>query len=83
MVILAKAIKGKEYCYIKNTAHQVSKSSANKIKDVLNDYQYTLKADEVWHKYEIDKYDGGYDYAEMQAFRIRNGLVKDVQVRSF
>ena len=75
MVILAKAVKGKEYLYNPKSAHMVSKASADYILSVVNSYKYRLKDGETWHKYEIDEYDTAYYYAVEQHFSVRKGVV--------
>lgn len=78
MYILALAKKGAEFMYNPKTAHQVSKNSAEKIKNVLNQLKYKIKSDgQVWHIYEADRYDAAYDYAMFQRFTIRNGIIKE------
>lgn len=83
MIILAKAVSGKEFMYDPRSAHQVSKRSADQICNVLNheNVRYKLNAGEIWHIYEIDQYDTAYNYASTQRFTIRNGIVKAVGVR--
>lgn len=77
MLILAKTIEGKEYFYNARSARAVSKKSAQTIRDIANDNNYQLRPGEKWHIYEIDKYDIAFDYAQLQAFKIRNGIVRD------
>lgn len=75
MLVIAKSVKGHEYLYKAHTARKVSARSAEKILNVLNDMRWNLEENEVWHIHEIDQYDRAYDYAEMQAFTIRKGIV--------
>lgn len=78
MYILALTQKGAEFIYNLSTAHQVSKNSAEKIKDTLNQLKYKIKSDsQVWHIYEVDRYDAAYDYATLQRFTIRNNTIKE------
>lgn len=78
MYILAQTQKGKEFLYSPSTAHKVSKNSAEKIKDTLNQLKYKIKSDsQVWHIYEVDRYDAAYDYAMFQRFTIRNNTIKE------
>lgn len=76
MKIVAITKKGIEYVYSVRTAHFVSERSANKICDVLNEYRFKIKGDEVWYVYDVDRYDTAYDYAMMQKFSVRKGIVK-------
>lgn len=75
MKILAKAIKGKEFMYNVRSAHKVSARSAMVILDIVNEYRFQLKENEVWHLYDVDEYDTAYDVAQFQSFTIRNGVV--------
>lgn len=77
MLILAISVKDREYLYKANTARAVSKNSAQKICDIVNECKYQLKPGEIWHIHEIDKYDIAYDYAARQEFKIRRGIVSD------
>ena len=77
MKILAITTAGKEYMYSASSARQVSNTSAEKIRQVVNAYQYKLKPGQLWHCYDIDKYDVAYDYAMGQRFTIRKGVVSD------
>ena len=77
MLILAISVKDREYLYKANTAHAVSKNSAQKICDIVNECKYQLKPGEIWHIHEIDNYCVAYDYAMRQEFKIRRGVVSD------
>lgn len=78
MYILAIACKGKEFLYDAASAHEVSKNSAEKIKNLLNKLNYKITGDgKIWHTYEVDQYDKAYDYACYQRFTIRKGIVKE------
>lgn len=57
MLIVAQAVKGKEYLYISETSHKVSKNSSEIILKTLNKNKYKLKPGHIWHLYEIDEYD--------------------------
>lgn len=57
MLIVALAIRGKEYLYKSNTAHKVSKRSSKIILNTLNKYNPEFKHGYIWHLYEIDEYD--------------------------
>ena len=77
MKIIAKTVKGKEFLYNPKTARKVSARSAEKILDAVNAHKSMLGAaeNEIFHIYDIDKYDTAYEYAQKQAFIIRNGYV--------
>ena len=77
MYIIAKTIKGREFMYNPKTARRVSARSAKTILEVVNRYSFLLDTErgEIWHIYEVDKYDIAYDYAQFQAFTIRKGIV--------
>lgn len=77
MLIIAKAVKGKEFLYNARTAHQVSKASAQKICEIVNQFKYLLGSNnnEVWHVYEVNEYDKAFYYAQYQKFTIRKGIV--------
>lgn len=78
MFVIAKAVKEREYLYNYRTAHKVSAASAEKILAVLNEYKFRLKDGEVWHIYDVCRYDSAYDVAQYQKFTIRKGIVKEV-----
>lgn len=69
MVIVAKAILGKEYLYNASSAHEVSKNSAQLICASLNSARYNLAEKEIWKVMEVDKYDLAYDYGHLQYFK--------------
>ena len=75
MKVIAKAIKGQEFFYNARSARKVSERSAKVILDIVNEYRFQLKENEVWHIYDVDQYDAAYDYAQFQSFTIRNGIV--------
>lgn len=75
MIIIARTRKGEEFQYSYASAHRVPKSSARKICDALNRAQYGITPEQIWHVYEIDKYDIAYDFAEHKRFGIRNGKI--------
>lgn len=80
MYILAITHPDTPYFFKSSSAHEVSKRSASVICRIVNENKEKLgtKADEVWHIYEIDKYDSAYYHAQFQKFTIRKGLVKAV-----
>ena len=84
MMILAKTHEGSEYMYSPFTAHMVSKASAEVVCSVLNKigFQILQEKREKWHIYEVDQYDVAYDFAQVQKFTVRNGIVKRVTNRS-
>ena len=77
MKIIAKTKIGQEFFYNPMTARKVSDRSADYIWSVVNEYKYLLDTgrNESWHVYEIDKYCQAYDFAMLQSFTIRNGIV--------
>ena len=75
MLVIAKSKAGAEFLYKPETARKVSKSSAGKILEVVNEMKWRLDPGETWAIHEIDKYDSAFVYAERQAFTIRNGIV--------
>lgn len=74
-MIIARAVKGKEFLYNPKTAHRVSERSAKTICEILNRCSFKLSEGQIWHVYEADYYSEAYDYAETQRFTIRNGVV--------
>ena len=77
MLVLAKSIKGTYYMYNAKTAHKVSKNSAEKIRNVLNDKKYDLKDNEEWNIHDVDTYDMAYDYALIQKFTVYKNKIRD------
>ena len=78
MKIIAKTVKGNEFCYSTNTAHAVSNSRAETICGILNRVRYKLSTpNEIWYIYDVDRYDLSYDYAQTQKFFIRKGILKE------
>lgn len=75
MKVIAKTHPGREFAYITRSARKVSERSAEKILAIVNACKWDLKDGEIWHLYDVDKYDTGYDYAQYQSFTIRNGVV--------
>lgn len=80
MIVIAMAKKNAEFIYISRTARQVSKASAEKICNIVNEceFLYSCYPGYVWRVHEVDKYDSAFDYAQNQKFTIRNGIVKSV-----
>ena len=76
MLVLAQSIKGKEYLYDIKSAHLVSSASAEKIRDICNEYKYREKDGYTWYIHEIDSYSNAYYYALKQRFTIYKGSVK-------
>ena len=73
MKIVAKTIKGKEFFYDPTTAHRVNIAKAELIAKTLNGCGYSLKGDQTWHTYDIDRYDvRAYVYAENQQFIMKH-----------
>lgn len=77
MKIIAKTFVGKEFMYVRKTARKVSEKSADRILKELNAHkaELGLKEDEIFHIYEIDKYDATYEIAQKQAYIIKNGYL--------
>lgn len=75
MKVLAVSVAGHEYLYKASTARKVSERSAEKICAICNEVKWRLNDGECWYIHEVDQYDTAYDYAMMQAFTIRNGIV--------
>jgi len=77
MKILAKTTKGREFLYNARSARKVSARSAEQILKIVNDYKFQIDTDkgETWHIYDVGQYDIAYEYAQYQAFTIRNGVV--------
>ena len=78
MTVVAKAVKGHEWMYCATSAHMVSERNAKKICKILNELKYLIDEEkEVWHPFEVDKYDTATIYAEEQKFVLsRNGQLK-------
>ena len=77
MLVLAKARQGAEFFYIPWSAHHVSKASAEKICAALNTIRYKLESDQVWHIYDVDRYDVAHDVAQEQSFYYYGGTLKE------
>lgn len=79
MLIVAQALKGKEYLYVSETSHKISKNSSEIILKTLNEYKYKLKPGHIWHLYEIDEYDlKPYLAAQDQKFIKYKNHIKEV-----
>ena len=83
MVTVATSIKGMEFLYSAQSAHEVSKASSEYICKVLNEHAYQLKDMEVWAIHEVDEYDNAYAYAIEQKFTNRKGIVTERKARRF
>ena len=85
MIILAKSVKGSEFLYNARTAHKVSKANAEKIRDVLNEYNYKLKDGETWFIHDVSEtYDNAGAFASYQAFTMdKHGVVKEKFTRGY
>ena len=80
MVVLAKAVLGKEFLYDASSSHEVSKASADVICKALNDAKYQLKEGEVWYRYnDFCQYSGGWPYACGQKFTKYKGRIREVR----
>lgn len=81
MIVLVKAIKGKEFLYDGTSAHEVSKAAADIICKALNDAKYKLKDNEVWYKYtDFCKYSSGWEYAVQQQFTRYKGSIRERKI---
>lgn len=76
MFIVAKTNKGTEYLYDVLSSHKVSKAAKNIICNSLNDNKYNIKNNEIWHIYEIDKYDNAYDVASYQEMKLYKNRIR-------
>ena len=81
--IIAKSVPGREFLYSPRSAHHVSKASANKILTVLNRTRYDLKDGEIWHVFDVDRFEYEGCLAYTQSFTIRNGIVSERKYNSF
>lgn len=70
MLVVAKTIKGKEYYHSIHEMYEVSKRSADKICEIMNNVKWNLKDGEAWHVYEESMYEPNGKLS------IRNGVVK-------
>lgn len=64
MFIIAKTLQGKEYCYNNSTSVLCkSEQQAQELAKFMNENNnnsygiFKLNGGEIWHTYEIDKYD--------------------------
>ena len=79
MIVVARAVKGKEFLYSAASAHRVSEKNADKICKALNDAKYGITPEQVWHKFEVGMYDNAHAYGEMQGFQLRkDGTIRKV-----
>ena len=74
MKLIAKTFKGKEYIYSKIDSYFVSDASSDKICKILNDNNYQLKENEIWHVYEHDHWT--QDMFVQKKMWLRKGMVK-------
>lgn len=80
MVVLAKAVLGKEFFYDASSSHEVSKASADIICKALNDAKYDLKDGQVWHKFtDFCQYSNGWPFALGQKFTRFKGRIREVR----
>ena len=79
MIVVARAIKGKEFLYSASSAHRVKPDNAQKICEALNREQYGITLEQVWHPFDVGMYDNAYAYGEMQGFQLRkDGTIRKV-----
>ena len=64
---IAIAPKGAEFYYRRSSMIAVPKSSANAIRNRLNEIGYHLRNGEVWHVYDNDFYTNDYIDTEIKA----------------
>ncbi|MBO7734299.1 MAG: hypothetical protein J6S67_17170 [Methanobrevibacter sp.] len=76
--VVAKAIKGQEYLYNRNTVLLIPSASAQLICDSLNSARYQLKDGEVWHLFERDWYTE--QLAVGKAYKRKNKVYIDAYV---
>ena len=77
MVVVAIAVKGREYLYSAKTAHKVNAKKAVKIAEMLNAAAFKIDAGHVWHVFEIDAYDDASVWAADQEFQLgKRGLIR-------
>ena len=81
MTIIARTIKGQEYLYSIGSAHAVTNSKAEQIRDILNAHEYGITPEQTWWIYEISEYDRAYDYAMYQRFTLhKDGRLSEKQM---
>ena len=78
--MIAKAIKGKEFLYSRNSAHSVSAAGAKAICDALNSARYQLKENEIWHVFDCGWYEKEYTAAGYQKFARRQGRIYEGRI---
>jgi hypothetical protein len=79
-MILAIAVKGKEYLYRSDSAHYVSKASADFICNALNAAHYKIEDDQVWHIFErLDYTSSAWSYAERQKFTRYKNRIRELR----
>lgn len=79
MIIVARAVRGKEFLYSAASAHRVAEKNAQTIADALNKAQYGITPEQVWHVFDVGMYDNAYAYGEMQGFQMRkDGTIRKV-----
>ena len=79
MIVVARAIKGREFLYSAASAHRVAEKKAQTICEILNRAEYGITSEQVWHPFDVGPYDNAYAYGSSQEFRLcKNGNVKRV-----
>lgn len=71
--LIAKTVEGKEFMHSKNPAYFATKTSAQKIVDILNKNKYQLKDNEKWHVYDFDYMQTFYTFHKIYLYK---GVVK-------
>ena len=77
MIVVARAMKGKEFLYSAASAHRVAEKKAQIICEILNRAEYGITPEQVWHPFDVGPYDNAYAYGSGQEFQLR----KDGSVR--
>lgn len=75
MTVIAIAKMGQEFMYKTSTSHSVNEKKADLIIKALNNIRYKLQPGEVWHKYNVSKWENAGVYGETQKFTLgKTGL---------
>lgn len=78
MTVIAIAKQGQEFMYNASTAHKVNEKKADAIIKALNEIKYKLNDGEIWHKYNVDKYDRAFEYALSQRITAGKSGIKRI-----
>lgn len=77
MTVIAIAKMGQEFMYKTSTAHSVNEKKADLIIKALNKIGYKLQPGEVWHKYNVAKWENAGVYGETQKFTLGKSGLKE------